>query len=202
MIQPTSDGASRGCGQATLVFYATRDGQSRRIATRIVERLGEHGISAAALDLAAALPVPADLACAPLVVLVASVRYGRHLPEADRFLAVYRELSGPPPLALASVNLTARKAAKSAAESNPYLRKLVARNRIRPAAAAVFAGRLDYRRYRWLDRQIIRFIMLLTGGPTDPGTCIEYTSWNAVDDFAWRLVELNAAQTQPTGGSA
>ena len=58
--------------------------------------------------------------------------------------------------------------------------------------AAAFAGRLDYPRYRWLDRQIIRCIMWLTGGPTDPGTSIEYTSWESVDAFAARLAALHA----------
>jgi menaquinone-dependent protoporphyrinogen IX oxidase len=32
--------------------------------------------------------------------------------------------------------------------------------------------------------------MLLTGGPTDPRTSVEYTSWPAVDAFADRIVEL------------
>ena len=59
-----------------------------------------------------------------------------------------------------------------------------------PALATAFAGRLDYRRYSWRDRQIIRFIMLLTKGPTDPATSIEYTSWQAVDDFAARIAAL------------
>ena len=119
----------------------------------------------------------ADLAAAATVVLVAAVRYGRHLPEADRFLTVYRSLQSPPPLALASVNLTARKPGKTTATGNAYLRKVIARHRLAPAVAVAFAGRLDYRRYGWRDRWIIRFIMLLTGGPTDPTTCIEYTSW-------------------------
>jgi len=96
-------------------------------------------------------------------VLVAAIRYGRHLPEAERFLAIYRSLSSPPPLALASVNLVARKTVKTTVAGNPYLRKFIARHRLAPAVAVAFAGRLDYRRYGWLDRQIIRFIMLLTG---------------------------------------
>ena len=98
------------------------------------------------------------------------MRYGKHLPEADRFLAAYRSLASPPPLALASVNLTARKPEKTTATGNAYLRKTIARHRPAPALAVAFAGRLDYRRYSWRDRQIIRFIMLLTGGPTDPDT--------------------------------
>jgi menaquinone-dependent protoporphyrinogen oxidase len=93
-------------------------------------------------------------------------------------------------LALASVNLIARKPAKTTATGNAYLRKIIARHHLAPALAVAFAGRLDYRRYGWFDRQIIRFIMLLTQGPTDPDTSVEYTSWPAVDEFAARIVEL------------
>jgi len=42
------------------------------------------------------------------------------------------------------------------------------------------------------DRQLIRLIMWLTGGPTDPNTCVVYTSWPAVDAFAARLVEMTS----------
>ena len=73
---------------------------------------------------------------------------------------------------------------------NAYLRKTIARHRLTPALAVAFAGRLDYRRYSWRDRLIIRFIMLLTGGPTDPDTEVEYTSWSAVDDFADAIAAL------------
>jgi len=174
---------------ATL-YYATRDGQSRRIAEHISRRLAERGIIATPQDLAVTPTSPAGLAQASVVVLVAAVRYGRHLPEADRFMASYGSLQSPPPLALASVNLTARKPGKATAAGNGYLRKAIARHRLAPALAVAFAGRLDYPRYGWLDRQIIRFIMLLTQGPTDPSTCVEYTSWPAVDEFAARIAEL------------
>jgi menaquinone-dependent protoporphyrinogen oxidase len=172
------------------LYYATRDGQSRRIAERIFGRLRESGTLRAPQDLAVTQPAPQELADTSVIVLVAAVRYGKHLPEADRFLAAYRSLASPPPLALASVNLTARKAAKTTATGNAYLRKIIARHRLAPALAVAFAGRLDYRRYGWLDRQIIRFIMLLTRGPTDPETSVEYTSWPAVDEFAARVAEL------------
>ena len=177
-------------GHGAAVFYATRDGQSRRIAEHIYRRLGDSEPLAPPQDVAVARPAPEELTAASVIVLVAAVRYGKHLPEADRFLATYRLLDSPPPLALASVNLTARKPAKTTATGNAYLRKTIARHRLAPALAVAFAGRLDYRRYSWRDRQIIRFIMLLTGGPTDPDTCIEYTSWQAVDEFATRVAEL------------
>jgi menaquinone-dependent protoporphyrinogen oxidase len=185
-----TNGASNCLRRSPLVCYATRDGHSRTVAARIAERLAASGLHATVRDLAEAAPSADEIVGAPLVLLVAAVRYGRHLPETGRFLAIYGKLSAPPPLALASVNLTARKPDKSSADTNPYLRKLIAGSPVRPAAAIAIAGRLDYRRYRWWDRQIIRLIMWLTGGPTDPNTCLVYTSWSAVDEFASRLAEL------------
>jgi len=180
-----------------LLFYATRDGQSRRIATYIAARLAEGGIAVLPHDLAAASPAPADFASAPLVVVVAAVRYGRHLPEAERFLANYREFLARVRLVFVSVNLTARKPGKDTAEGNQYLRKLLARHRLTPALATAVAGRLDYPRYTWLDRQMIRFIMKLTGGPTDPQSCVEFTSWQAVDRIAARIAELVGEARHP-----
>ena len=173
-----------------MSFYATRDGQSRRIAERIAGRLAERGIFTLPHDLAVALPVPQRLAEARLVTVVMAVRYGRHLREGERFLAIYRALRAPPPLVLLSVNLTARKPGKDTAGGNAYLRKSIARHRLTPALALATGGRLDYSCYGWLDRQLIRFIMKLTGGPTDLKTCIEYTAWNVVDDIGLQIAEL------------
>jgi menaquinone-dependent protoporphyrinogen oxidase len=172
------------------LYYATHDGQARRIAERIAGRLAERGIKASPQDLAAALPAPEVLAEARLVAIVSAVRYGRHVPEGRRFLSIYQALRAPPPLVFLSVCLAARKPGRDTAENNPYLRKAIARHRLAPALALALAGRLDYPRYGWLDRQMIRFIMTLTGGPTDPRTSVEYTAWNVVDDVALRIAEL------------
>ncbi len=97
-----------------------------------------------------------------------AARYGRHRPAVDRLPRAWRTLQAPPPLAVASVNLTARK---PGAAGNPHLRKLLRRHGLAPARA--FAGRLDDPRYGWLDRQVIRLIMGLTGGPTDGVSTVE-----------------------------
>ena len=54
----------------------------------------------------------------------------------------------------------------------------------------VFAGKLDYPRYGFLDRQMIRFIMLMTRGPTDPTAIVEFTDWQRVEAFAQRIHAL------------
>ena len=179
------------------LFYATRDGQSRRIAERISNRLAELGIPTLPRNLQGTALTPSGLTGARLVVVVAAVRYGQPLPEAEQFLASYGTLREPPPLVLLSVNLTARKPGKDTAEGNVYLRKSIARHRLAPAFALAIAGRLDYSRYRWLDRQLIRFIMMLTGGPTDPKTCVDYTPWDVVDDVALRIAEIHGGGHLP-----
>ena len=133
---------------------------------------------------------PEKLAKARLATIVTAVRYGRHLPEGERFLSVYQTLRAPPPLVFLSVSLAARKPGRGTAEGNPYLRKSIARHRLAPALAVAIAGRLDYPRYGWLDQQMIRFIMTLTRGPTDLRTSVEYTAWDVVDDVALRIAEL------------
>ena len=61
------------------IYYATRDGQSRRIAEHIFRRLAQSEMLAPPQDVAVTRPAAAELAAAAVIVLVAAVRYGRHL---------------------------------------------------------------------------------------------------------------------------
>jgi len=173
------------------LFYATRDGQSRRIAERIAERLAEREIETLPRDLAVRQPSQSSLESADLVVIVAAIRYGKILPEARDFLAAYQKLETKPKLVFLVVNLTSRKPGKETPEGSVYIRKAIKQYELAPAFARAIPGRLDYKRYTWRDRQLIRFIMLMTGGPTDPRTSIEYTPWDVVDDIAEKVAELN-----------
>jgi menaquinone-dependent protoporphyrinogen oxidase len=177
------------------VFYASRDGHTRRIAERIAARLTAAGVSAEPVDAAGPLSRQA-LAALPYMILIAAIRYGHHLREAEALLDVYTKLDAKPPLALASVNLTARKPEKCTPETNPYLRKWIKRRRLSPDLAIAIAGRLVYPRYSLFDRLAIQFIMTLTGGVTDPTAEVEYTDWNGVDAFADKIVERVQAPTE------
>ena len=174
-----------------LVYYATHDGHARRIADRIAARLTAKGIVTLTQDLAEVAPDPAALAAAPMVAAVLAIRYGKHLPQSARLVDAYKACAAPPPLALASVCLTARKPGKDTAQGNVYLRKFLARNGLAPALATAIAGKLDYPRYGVLDRLAIRLIMWMTGGPTDPTATVEFTDWAKVDAFADDIAALH-----------
>jgi len=183
-------------GAIVRVYAASFDGQAARIAERIVQRINASGRLATLCVLGKAQVPKSELESASLVVLIAAIRYGYHLPAAYRLLRMYKALPEPPPLGLATVCLTARKPNKRTAENNVYLRKLIAKQGLTPALSAGIGGKLDYPRYRWYDRLMIRLIMHITGGPTDGVSVIEYTDWEQVATFADGLSEIAAARSR------
>ena len=99
------------------------------------------------------------------------------------YLALTEQLLDSKPNAFFSVNVVARKPGKNQPETNPYLRKFLKQISWQPKELAVFAGKIDYKKYRFLDRQIIRLIMRITKGPTDPEAVVEFTEWKQVETF-------------------
>ena len=78
---------------------------------------------------------------------------------------------------------------KNRPDTNPYLRKFLGQIAWKPTYLAVFAGKLDYPRYRPFDRFMIRLIMWMTKGPTDPNAVIEFTDWQQVEAFGRQVCE-------------
>lgn len=170
-----------------LILYSTVDGQTLRICERmkaVIESLGNR-VTLASID----EHVP-DLTAFDKIVIGASIRYGKHRQSVFDFVEANRSTLDSTPGAFFSVNIVARKAEKNRPETNPYVRKFLTQTSWRPTQLGVFAGRLDYPRYRVFDRQVIRLIMWITKGPTDPATVVEYTDWDAVEAFARGLCEM------------
>ena len=86
-----------------------------------------------------------------------------------------------------SVNAVARKPEKSKPENNPYFIKFLKQTNWIPKKMAVFAGRIDYPKYKFFDKYAIKFIMRITSGPIDTSKSYEFTDWNDVDTFSKNL---------------
>ena len=169
-----------------LIHYSTVDGQTLKICKRlqaVAEQLGHHVIVADIEN-----HESFDPALFSSVVIGASIRYGHHRPSVVRYLrGVKEDLRDR--FALFTVNIVARKPEKNSADSNPYMQKLLKQIGWRPSLLGVFAGRLDYPSYGFFDRNMIRLIMLLTRGPTDPRGTFEFTDWGKVDAFGREIVK-------------
>lgn len=164
-----------------LVLFSSTDGHTIRICERLQDVVERNGHQATLVSIAdSSAP---DLDAFDKVVIGASIRYGRHSKRVVDFIKRNRQLLERKPNAFFSVNIVARKPEKSDPETNPYLQKFLRQIAWRPGKLAVFAGKLDYPRYRPFDRFMIRLIMLITKGPTDPATVVEFTDWKKVEAF-------------------
>lgn len=165
-----------------LLVYSSVDGHTREICERLSGALETQGHRATIEELTpSSAPDPADY---DAIVVGASIRYGKHRPEVAEFIESKREVLESKPSAFFSVNAVARKPAKQTAETNPYVRKYMESITWKPELVGVFAGKIDYPRYGFVDKHMIRFIMWMTKGPTDLQGTFEFTDWSAVDDFA------------------
>jgi menaquinone-dependent protoporphyrinogen oxidase len=171
-----------------LIVYSTTDGQTRRICDRLQQVLEQLGHPTIVAPLAQSDTL--DLRAFEKIVIGASIRYGKHRPQVAQFIQRHQALLQGKPSAFFSVNIVARKPEKSQPDTNPYLIRFLRQITWTPKLAAVFAGKLDYPRYQFFDRLMIRLIMLITHGPTDPKAVVEFTDWEAVETFARKLGQM------------
>jgi len=171
-----------------LILYSTTDGHTRKICLHLQRSIENAGHQVVVMPVDEAPDI--DLGLFEKIVIGASIRYGRHSQAVHDFIRRNQAVLDSRPNAFFSVNVVARKPGKDRPEGNPYLQKFLRRIHWRPRQLAVFAGRIDYPRYGFFDRQMIRFIMWMTRGPTDPHAVVEFTDWQRVDDFARVVSEM------------
>jgi menaquinone-dependent protoporphyrinogen oxidase len=164
-----------------LILFSTTDGHTVRICERLQQVVEHDGHQVTLVSITE--PRLPDLDGFDKIAIGASIRYGKHSKAVVDFINSNRQLLERKPSAFFSVNIVARKPEKSEPETNPYLQKFLRQIDWRPGKLAVFAGKLDYPRYGPFDRFMIRLIMLITKGPTDPATVVEFTDWGKVEAF-------------------
>jgi menaquinone-dependent protoporphyrinogen oxidase len=168
-----------------LLLYSTTDGHTLAISRRLREVIEAHGHEVALVAIGdAGAP---NLSEFDKIIIGARIRYGRHSPLVLDFVRRHRVTLESRPSGFFSVSVVARKPGRDTPDTNPYLRKFLRRTAWRPRYLAVFAGRIDYPRYGPLDRMIIRLIMWITRGPTDPDSAVDFTDWPAVESFGRRI---------------
>ena len=164
------------------VFYATTEGQTRRIAERLAEQLRKHGLDAQAIAVVSDDAQRVDWNRVRGVAVGASVHVQGHQKEAIAFAKQYHaQLSMVPSLffsvclAAASKNPSEVEAAQKIAEG--FGRK----SGWQPARIVAVAGRLAYTQYNWLMRRIMRRIAVKEGGSADMTRDHNYTDWEQVE---------------------
>ena len=176
--------------QPNLILYNSVNGQTEKICRNIITHMHKQGL-ACHLQNIHALSHHLHLAEYKSVLFGMPVRYGKHNRQMISFIKNNSSQIQQMPFGLFSVNLTARKADKNSAATNPYIIRLLQEIRLQPQLVGVMAGSLKYPEYQWIDRIMIRLIMKITGGPTDTGVaCTEFTNWQQVRQFTQEYISV------------
>ena len=164
-----------------LLTYSTVDGHTKTICEKILSYSKTSQVDILPIDRSI------NIKDYDTVVIGASIRYGKYREEIFEFIKDNEKLLNSKDNAFFSVNVVARKENKNKPETNPYLIKFLNKISWQPKILDVFAGKIDYPKYKFLDKYAIKFIMWITKGPTDTSKVYEFTDWNRVKSFAEKL---------------
>lgn len=183
------------------VFFATREGQTRKIADRLVADFRMHELAVDLHDVKA-LHSPVDWPHYAVACVAASVHGGHHEPEMIAFVRQHREALQRLAAVFLSVTLSEAGAEdpraspaerqQSAADAQRMIDGFVAETGWRPARCLPVAGALTYSRYNFLIRFVMKRIARRQGAPTDTSRDYEFTNWSAVDRFVDEVVQSAA----------
>jgi menaquinone-dependent protoporphyrinogen oxidase len=167
------------------VFFATNEGQTRRIAKRVASVLHDLGFDSRAFDIAEPDASAIDWRQVRGAVVGASIHAGKHQKVAARFVRRHAtELTSVPSaffsvsLSAASTNATEVEAALNLAKAFPPACGWT------PVRIDSVAGRLAYQEYGFFIRWVMKRIAKKEGAPTDTSRDYELTNWEAVDKLA------------------
>ncbi|EHN12524.1 Protoporphyrinogen IX oxidase oxygen-independent HemG [Patulibacter medicamentivorans] len=172
-----------------LVLYASNHGHTRKIASRIAQRLRDAQVAVVVTDVVDGVSI--DLADYGLVVIGGSVHAGHHQRPLVSWMRQRAEALNARPTAVFSVSLTQSDAGDEGQETaKGYLDALLADSGVRPTRSVRFAGALQYREYNVAIRWIMRRIARKQGLPTDTSHDVDLTDWDDVDRFAEAIGDL------------
>ena len=181
-----------------VVFYATREGHTRKVAYRIAEDLRGHGVDTDVMNVREIAEVNWGLYSAACVA--ASVHVGKHEPEMVEFVRHFRVQLARLGAAFVSVTLSeagAEDANRSDADRRRCaddVKRMISlftqQTGWQPSRTFPVAGALAYTKYNVFVRLLMRRIARKEGAPTDTSRDHELTDWPALDRFVSDLVTV------------
>jgi menaquinone-dependent protoporphyrinogen oxidase len=170
-----------------LMLYATRRGQTKKIAARIASVLAGRSHTVQVVD-ADQLAAQLDVAGFDLVVIAAPIIVGGYPRSVVRFVRRHHEELQRVASVFVSVGMAvASRTSDGRAQSLVVVEKFLKKTGFRPGRIELVAGSLPYSKYNFVLRFVMKRIAAKEGGDTDTSRDYEYTDWAAVDHFAGDL---------------
>ncbi len=164
------------------IIYATTEGQTRRIARHIQQRIARAGHVVELLPAEAAMDTEPALDGAGAAILLGSVHAGRYQPDLVTLAAREAKALDAIPNLFVSVSLAA---AGEDPEDREGLADCVERFKSEtgwtPARVEHVAGAFRFTEYNWFTIWAMRYIQSQKDPTARRGTDVEYTDWAALD---------------------
>ena len=170
-----------------LIIYSSTDGHTKIICEKI-RSISKNRNSIKIVSLSEANNL--NLQIYERIIIGASIRYGKHNKNLYKFISSNKKTLEKKRSAFFSVNVVARKSEKNTPETNPYMKKFLKISNWKPDKLGVFAGKVDYPKYSFIDKHLIQLIMFITNGPTDTSKTFEFTDWTKVNDFTKEIDKI------------
>ncbi|MEM9644426.1 MAG: flavodoxin domain-containing protein [Planctomycetota bacterium] len=168
-----------------IILYATREGQTAKIADRISRTLADCGVPADTFDVSRYDATNLAVESYQAVVLGSSLHQGQYDSKISSCIDRYRSLLSRIPTAYYSVSLgIISKRSQDECEAHQIAIRYLREHHFAPSRTAHFAGALRYSKYGWLTRHLMRSIAKNSGYETSMDQDYEYTQWDLVDEFA------------------
>jgi len=185
-----------------LVYYGTGEGQTAKIADRVVDAVSDRGHEARAGDAADGL---GDLSLDDFdaVIVGASIHAGKHQSAVGSFVNANREALAAKPTAFFQVSMSsATENGRDTAAG--YVEEFLDATGWHPDRIAMFGGALRFSEYGFLKRLFVKQIAKREFPDVNRSADVEFTEWQAVADFANDIaafVEARLGVTPPRSGT-
>jgi menaquinone-dependent protoporphyrinogen oxidase len=189
---------------AAAIFYATREGHTRRIADHIASGLRATHVDVDVYDVNRLSSI--DWSRYVTACVAASVHAGHHEREMIAFVKRNRDDLARLGAIFLSVTLSetgaedprAPKARRdqAAADTQRMIDVFIEETGWRPARALPVAGALAYSRYNFIIKFVMKRIARKNGAPTDTSRDYELTDWAELDRFVGETMQAAARSSR------
>ena len=160
-----------------LILYGSTEGHTEKIARFLAGEAVKHHIR----------PTLSDVATAPslrsydAVIIAASIHAGQYKNEIVDFVAAHSDDLNKIPTVFYSVGLSIVSGDKKVvAQLHEMTALFLEMMKWRPIVVEQIGGALQYSKYGFFKKLMIRSIMKKAGGDTDTSRDYEYTDWEAL----------------------